>query len=270
MTDPVGSDDRRLWSVTTIIKDGLGTSRPLVNWAVRTTAEYALDHNRELSALAAKDRDAAIGVLFGARWKATKKAQWRGSQLHIAAEKLALGQTAEVDTLILPYVRQYMRFLEEHKPVFLMAEAPIYNLTYSYAGTLDAIMELRGVPLVADIKTTEHGPDSGKYRPPYTETALQVCAYKRAELVGLLAEKREVEGRRYYEFSPDDHHEPMPETAGAVVIVVSPEDYFVTPVDTSDQVFRSFLAVREAARWQTDISQRVFGRQIVAPAVAAA
>jgi len=265
------SDPKKLWSVTTLIKQGLGTSEPLCNWIARTTAETAV-HSRATVAQMLKDEGPAAAVewLRGARYRSSGKAKARGTELHSAAEALALGQPVQqVDTAILPYVEQYRRFLTEHEPAFLLAEAPVYSLTYNYAGTLDAVIELGGQRLVADIKTTDKLPDA-QSRPPYPEAALQLCAYRRAELVGLLAERRYSSGKRYYQFDPDGHHEPMLETDGAVVITISPVDYYVTPVRTDDEIFETFLYVRECARWTLDTSQRVFGPQITPPARVAA
>lgn len=259
------SEPLRLWSVTTLLKLGLGTSDPLVNWAVKTTAEYAIDHRSAWASLAEEDRDGALELLTKARYRKSGKASARGTDLHKAAEQLALGLAPEVEPEILPYVEQFRRFLTEHEPEFVMSEAPVYSPTRFYAGTCDGIVVLDGQRLVFDIKTTEHGPDSGRSRPPYGENALQLVAYRRAEIVGVLAEQRYASGKRYYLYDPDSQHEPMPETDGAIVLTISPHDYVITPVRTDDEVFRCFLAVREAARWQVDISSRVFGPQISAP-----
>lgn len=259
------SEPLKLWSVTTLLKLGMGTSDPLVNWAVRATNTYALENMDVVGPLYTRDPEAAIKMVGQSRYQKTGKAMARGTELHKAAESLALGAVPEaVDVEALPYVEQYRRFLSEHAPEFLMAEAPVYSPTkYFYAGTCDGIMVLDGQRVLFDVKTTEHGPDSGRSRPPYPEVALQLVSYRRAELVGVLAERRYSSGKRYYVFNPDDTtHEPMPETDGAVCIVVSPFDYQIVPVRTDDEVFRCFLACRECARFQVDVSKRVFGPPI--------
>jgi len=260
----------RLWSVTTLLKLGMGTGDALVNWAVKTTAEYAIDQRASWAALAESDRDGALELLTKARYRKSGKASARGTDLHKAAEQLALGIAPEVEPEILPYVEQYRRFLVEHEPEFLMSEAPVYSPGRFYAGTCDGIMVLEGQRLLFDLKTTEHAPDSGRSRPPYGEAALQLCAYRRAEVVGVISEQRYASGRRYYLYDPEAAHEPMPETDGAAVITISPFDYTITPARTDDEVFKCFLAVREAARWQVDVSSRVFGPQISAPTKAVA
>lgn len=254
----------RLWSVTTLLKLGLGTSDALVNWAVNTTCEAAYDRFAILKQFVEDDdRGGAIDWLKRQRYQKSGTAAARGTDLHKAAEQLALGQAPQIEPENQGYLDQYMRFLEEHQPEFLLAEAPVYApTTGGYAGTLDAIMVLGGKRVVADVKTTPHAPDSGRSRPPYPETALQLCLYRRAEFVGILSEQRYNGGKRYYLFDADAHHEPFPETDGAVVITVSPFDYFVTPVRTDEEVFSAARHVIEAARWQVETSRTVFGPPI--------
>lgn len=252
--------------LTTLLKLGLGTSDALVNWAVRTTAEYAVDNHDVVVPLANRDRDAAVKLLTDARWQSSSKAAARGTDIHKAAETLALGGTPEVSNEALPYVEQYRRFLHIYEPTFLMSEAPVYSPTYGYAGTCDGVMEIGRRRVVFDYKTTAHAPDSGKSRPPFAEVALQMTAYKRAECVGVLSEQRYAGGKRYYLYSPDVQHEPMPETDGAVCIVISPYDFMVVPVRTDDETWRHFRHVMENARWQVSVSRNVFGAPITAPA----
>jgi len=259
------AEQQNLWSVTTLIKQGLGTSPALVNWAVRTTAEYAVRNQEAWAPLAKADEAAAIKVLMDARWASTDRASARGTDVHRAAEQLALGVEPDVEEHILPYVHRYVEFLERHRPRFLLAEAPVYNVTQHYAGTTDGIMELDGRPVIFDIKTSDKNVDA-KSRPPYPEVALQLAAYSRAELVGLLSEKREVNYARYYVYDPAGHHEPMPPVDGAVCVVVTPYDCRAIPIRIDDEVFRVFLHVREAARWTLDTSRRVIGPEITAPA----
>lgn len=254
---------QNLWSVTTLVKLGLGTSDALVRWSEGEVAGAAYDRFNILQQFVEdKDRDGAVKFLKDARWQKLGKASARGTDLHKAAEQLALGNQPDVEDHILPYLEQYQRFLADHAPTFLMAEAPVYNVTHGYAGTSDGVMVLDGKTLVFDIKTTAHAPDSGRSRPPFPEVALQLVAYRRAELVGLLSEQRYASGKRYYVYNPDGHHEAMPETDGAVCIVVSPFDYTVTPVRTDDVVWVAFRHVMEAARWQVETSRNVFGPQI--------
>lgn len=271
------SDEQQLWSVTSFEKLGLPMGRGLLDWNVRTPCETAYDKLKTLTAYHEDgDREGAVDWLMRSRFQKSGKAKARGTDVHVAAEQYALGQTPEVEDHILPYVEQYRRFLDEHQPEFLMAEAPVYNPTYGYAGTCDGVIKLQGDPVVFDIKTTEYGPDavtaSGrpKMRQPFPEAALQITAYRRAELVGVLAERREVQNGRYYIYDPELHHEPMPETTGGVCLAISPFDYRLIPVQTSDEIWNVFRHVMEVARWNIFTSQSVFGPPIAPPVEVAA
>lgn len=266
--------EQKLYSATTLIKDALGTSRGLVEWNVRQACETAYDKIKTLQAFHEdEDREGAIKWLKDSRWKKTGAAAARGTEIHNAAEQLALGQVPELSDEAQPYVKQYRRFLEDFKPEFLMAEAPVYNLRYGYAGTLDAIAVIDGQRVVMDMKTTEWGPNAktpsgaAKSRPPFPEVALQLALYRNAELVGLLADRREINYRRFYVMDPElMHTEPMPETDGAVCLVISPEDYLLVPVDTSERIWKACRNLLEVARFQLITSKSVFGPPI-APTV---
>lgn len=251
---------QRMYSVTTLLSEGL-PKPALVPWAARVTAERAIDKRSILDAyLQDDDRAGAIKWLTDARWEKSGTAAARGSDIHHAAEQYALGTTPDVTDDTRPYVEQYARFLEEHQPVFIAAEAAVFNLTYSYAGTLDAIIELDGRTLVLDMKTTDKGPDHKGARPPYPEVALQATAYARAEVISLGGvDRREVGSRRYYVYDPQADHHPMPRVDGAVALVVSPADYRLVPVRTDDEAWQAFLAVREVARWQLNLGKTAIG-----------
>jgi hypothetical protein len=252
--------ETKLWSVTSLISLALGTSKPLVEWNVRTACETAFDKFNTLKAFHEdNDREGAVKWLKDSRWTKTGAAAARGTDVHKAAESLALGVVPKVEPEIEPYVEQYRRFLEDFAPEFVMAEAPVYSRKHGFAGTLDAVAKIGGKTVVCDLKTTAHGPDSGKSRPPFAEVALQLTLYRHAEIVGLLADRREINYRRYYVLTDEMHTEPMPETEGGVCVVISPDDYLVVPVDTSERVWKACRHMLEVARFQTEISKTVFG-----------
>lgn len=261
MTDPV-----RLWSVTTLI--GAGTPKEaLIGWAARVTAERAYDKAATLDAMRQDgDRDAAIKWLTDARWEKSGTAALRGTNVHAIIEQYALGHTPDVPPELEPWHHQIRRFLDDHQPEFEAAESPVYNLQLGYAGTMDMILTVDGVRCIVDAKTTEKGPDA-RSRPPYGEVALQLAAYSRAERVGVSpAVMRTHSGRRYYEYDPGLEYAPMPEVEGAFALIISPVDYLFVPARIDDEVWRSFLAVREVARWNLDVSRRVFGPTVTANA----
>lgn len=265
----MSSQETRLWSVTTLI--GAGTPKEaLIGWAARVTAERAFDKASILDGYRKEnDRAAAVKWLTDARWEKSGTAALRGTTVHSIVEAYALGQTPEVPEEIEPWHQQIRRFLDDHQPEFEASEAPVYNLDLAYAGTMDMIVKVGDVRCIVDAKTTDKLPDA-RSRPPYGEVALQLAAYSRCSLVGLTpATMRTHSGRRYYVYDDTLEYAPMPDIEGAFALVISPVDYQFVPVRIDDEVWRSFLAVREVARWNLDVSRRVFGPNVT-PSRAAA
>jgi hypothetical protein len=268
------AEARRLWSVTTLIKTGLGNGDALMGWVGKVVAQRAYDKPNILQGFRDEDdRMGAIKWLQEARWEKSGKAMARGTDVHKIVEAYAYGKqpvypSEEVAEAYSPYETQVLRFLDEHQPTFLAAEAPVYNLRYSYAGTMDLILELDGVRCIVDAKTTDKDPNDPEVRslPPYAEVALQLVAYARAEMVGVSpAVMRTVNRRRYYVYDPDLGYEPMPEVQGALALVIAPTFYRLVPVAIDDEVWRCFGYVREAARWQLEVARRVLGPDITPP-----
>lgn len=261
--------ERRLWSVTELIK--LAIPAPgLVGWAARVTAEYAVLKRAAWLAMADADEEGAVAYVKEARWRETKRAQDRGNALHRHAQALALGAPPPAPQRgSEAHVVQFERFLAEHRPVYLASEAPVYNLTHGYAGTLDAIVEMGGQVCVLDYKTTDKGPDA-KSRPPYDEVALQLAAYARAEWLGLrgTAEIAEADrSRRYYTWRAEMDLQPMPEVTGALALMVSPVDYALHPVRIDDTVWRTFRHAQYIAQWSHEVARTAVGKPL-APSVA--
>lgn len=255
----------RLWSVTTLLGEGI-PKPALLGWAVKVTAEWAVDNIDAVTATARSDRAAAVDMLKRCRFRESSAAAARGSDVHRVAESYALGQPVDTPAEIEPYVKQYLRFLDEHEPQFEAAECAVFNLTYHYAGTLDAIAVVGGRRCVLDLKTTAKRAGEGA-RPPYPDVALQLAAYAHAEVVGIdPLRETTYSGRRYYVYDETLTTHPMPEVDGALALVISPYDYQLVPVRIDDEVWQAFLYAREVARWQLETSRRVLGPPVAAPA----
>lgn len=260
-----------MWSVTSLERLALGLGPGLVRHKQQTIGGIAFDKIKTLSAFVEDgDRDAAISWLLDQEWAGVQKSQARGTDLHRAAEQLALGQEPEIEEHNRPFLNQFVRVLDDFRVEYEMSEAPVYNLRYSYAGTCDGIVKIDGQRVLFDIKTTQwhigQVDDKGrpKSRPPFDNHVLQICAYRHAELVGLLADKTETHRGRYYSFDPAKHTEPMPAVDGAVCLVISPKDYELVPVRADAEVFRTWLAVLELARFKEETMKVALGPPIVA------
>lgn len=224
-------DGSRLLSVTNI-NDAI--AKPgLVHWAAIEVAKCAIERIPFLSRLRGEEaREAAYQWLRRAAERKRDEAADLGSALHDVYEARVLGTPLPTpDEVQAPFFDAFSRFLDEHQPVFHAAEMVVANPAERYAGKLDAVLQLPrlGPALVCtDWKTGKKA---------YDEAALQCAAYRRAT-VAWLKDGTEVE--------------PIP-TERAVVVHIRPDvhektgGYRLYKLDTSDQVFESFLAARDLA-----------------------
>lgn len=221
-----GWGDETFNSVTTILS-ALG--KPWLGaWAAKMVAEYAVDYRSEWESL---PKAGAVRLLKGAPWEKRDAAGDLGTAVHDAIEAAVLGQTRpEYAPDVAPRIAHFDRFLDDYKPTFLASEAAVFNRRYRYAGTLDAIAQIGDETLLLDVKTS---------RDVYPEYALQLAAYRHAEFLGL----------------PDGTEAEIPATDGAAVLHISPDDYRLIRVRADEEVFRYFLYIAQAFRWQREASK---------------
>jgi hypothetical protein len=227
------------WSVTTIL-DGSLSKRALINWAANEVAAFACDNNETIARLLTSgERDAAYDMLKRSPWRKKEKAADLGSSIHAAVEAHVLGKPMPPwGILERPYMLAFVKFLDDMEPTFLATEASVYSRSQRYAGTLDAIVQMR-LPLneyeqkfIMDVK-------SGKG--VYEEVGLQLVAYRRAEFIGL----------------PDGSEAPMPEVDGCLVLHLAPSAYRLIEVRADDLMYKTFLYCRELFRFAEEIKQTV-------------
>lgn len=223
-------DGTQLMSVTTIIEHGI--PKPgLVHWAAIEVARCAIEVIPRLARLRGEAaREEAYQWLRRAAERKRDDAAELGGDLHDVYEARVLGAPAPAATALQrPFFTAFQRFLDEHQPQFHAAEMVVANPDDGWAGKLDVAMTLpRLGPAVVlgDWKT-------GKK--VYDEAALQLSAYRRATC-GWLRDGTEVE--------------PVA-TERAVVVHIRPDvhektgGYRLYQIDTSDEVYASFLAARD-------------------------
>jgi len=235
-------------SVTSAISGGL--PKPfLIGWAAKMAAECAVSDHAIVAAFLEKgDERSAVDHIKGARFRDMGAKADRGTIVHAAVEAYVAGtplskediearlEEARVDKAVrrgaIPMVSGVLSFLQDAEPEILWSESTIYSRTHGYAGTADVIglMHIGGktgsrVPVVIDIKTS---------KAIYNETALQLCAYARADFIGL-----------------DDGTEvPLGETPkyGVVVRPTPTGSYETATFALTDEVFDLFLACLDVAR----------------------
>ena len=169
----------------------------LVGWAAKMTAIAGVEDHAIVGAMLAKgDEQAAIDHLKGARYRDSGAKANRGTVVHAALESYLAGKEltaedveAQLKVRRVPLklwkstglmVKGLMEFLVDEEPEVYWSEQTVYSRTHGYAGTPDVIARMRVggslVPVVIDVKTSKD---------IYDDTALQTCAYARADFVGL-------------------------------------------------------------------------------------
>jgi hypothetical protein len=163
-------------SVTTITKN-LDKSGGLVGSAVKISATYAVEKVLEWEDLPPDDAIRLIKKQHREEWDFKRD---RGSAAHKAIEKWLRADRAgdvepEVDINMLPYLAGAISFVTEQVEKVGAIETTIFNLTYKYAGTADALVQLNdGNYAIVDWKTGN----------VYDEQALQVAAYAHGQFIG--------------------------------------------------------------------------------------
>src|SRR5581483_11070940 len=183
-------------SVTSAI--GGGMPKPyLIGWAAKVTAQAAIDNHDIVAAMLAKgDERGAIDYVKGARFRDSGTKADRGTIVHGALEAYLAGKPLDQETIeaqlkearvplnmwksAAAMIAGLMEFLYDEEPEVYWSESTVYSRQHGYAGTADLIARMRvGGTLknvILDVKTSKS---------IYDETALQLCAYARADFVGL-------------------------------------------------------------------------------------
>lgn len=250
-------DDRRLWSVTTIVD--VIAKPALIQWAAKETAKCALDRQDVWRSMREADGDGeAIKWLANARFRAPKgttAAAELGTNLHAICEEYALtGMRPAASEELAPFVDQFDRWLNDFQPEYSAAEVVVFNPTYGYAGTADTFCTIDGVRFLIDYKSTREPFNAkGKPKTPYSATVLQLAGYRYAELAAVWRARRyEHYKRRYYLLSPLEAElaVPVPTVDACGCLLITPVSCELFPMRADERAFEAFLFALEVARWE--------------------
>jgi hypothetical protein len=205
-------------------------SQNLIDWAANTTADYAIDHLKQLTEMAPS---VALNTLKRARYEVTDPAKRRGTEVHKIAEPAIRGEPVRMDLVPLElrgYVEAYMDFLDAVNPAPVAVELPIGSKKHRYCGQTDLIADLPPVSWdgqvlpadrwLLDLKTGEKG--------VYPEAALQLCGYQHGDLF----------------VPPEDPGEERPlewlKIGRCGVVHLSSDAWELRPVETGPEVWKFF------------------------------
>ena len=270
-TDQEAEGDERFWSVTTII--GVLDKPALMFWSAKIAATAAVRRRKTWEAIADEDStDAAIRWIadFYARNRDMRAGQMgpteRGTVLHSLIEEYTITgrRPKNVEPELLPWLESFDEWAQRNSPVYDAAEVALYNITYGYAGTCDCFLKLDGVPLIGDYKTADDMTTGKEPKPttPYPEVALQLAAYRHAEIAATWRARRHTKwSSRYYLLSEAEAAlaNPVPKVDGGVVIHITPNRCAAYAVRCDDEIFDAFLYTQEAARFKFDLANQVIG-----------
>lgn len=288
-----GEQDAQYFSVTTILKGAI-PSPGLEYWAIQQAAFAAIDSKATWQAmLEDQGRAETVKWLVAARFrkpKITLGAAELGTVVHKVCEVYALtgekptrefvtelvvmhaAPTVDIEQevhIVGQMLQQFDIWLQRFQPEYQAAEMAVYSPKFGYAGQLDAILTINGVRFVCDYKTRrEPLTNQGKPQTPYGETALQLAAYRHAELASIWRPRRvEKFKRRFYLLSPEEQElaVPVPEVDSGLCILLTPASCESFPMRCDEEVFNSFLYAFENFRWADQMSKTVVGDPLLAP-----
>lgn len=265
-------DDLRCWSVTTII--GVLDKPALVYWSAEQTALAAVHQQDSWAGMAKRDPDEAVKWLTGARFRTDpgqRTAADLGTAVHAALEDYLITGKPNADLIddeVRPFFEQADRWLQRFSPTILASEVTVYHPGYGYAGTTDGFMVVGGARVIFDWKTSRKSRSKGgKRTAPYPEVALQLAAYRHAEMAAVWRPRRvEANRRRYYLLSPAEQEAavPVPEVDGGLAIHITPDHCDAYPVECGPEMFEAFCFVQECARWTFEVAPTLIGDPLVA------
>lgn len=230
--------------VTSIISGGV--PKPFLEyWAAKETAIAAVKKQKAWQAILDEDgEDAAVKYLKEARYRGRDRKADRGTIVHAAIDAYLAGEPmtkAELEERLkeklIPrsmwkaaagMIAAGQAFLFEMEPEVLHNEATVFSREHGYAGTADLLVKMRVGKatrnVVVDFKTSPR---------IYDETSLQLCAYSRADFVGM----------------PDGTELPMPKNIrhGIAVRLQASGKYEPVPFVLDDELFDVFVAARTVA-----------------------
>jgi hypothetical protein len=94
----------------------------------------------------------AAGLVSGSHWF-TPEAADRGTAVHLACADHDLGRSITLPDAWRGYLTSYAKWVDAMRPAWSKVEVPTWSEKYNTAGTADRIGEIRGTPVVVDLKT---------------------------------------------------------------------------------------------------------------------
>jgi hypothetical protein len=218
--------------VTTIIGKTLPKEK-LTDWAARSGADEMVNYWDEFAALLPMERHDRVHHAYR---RDRDRGAKRGTEIHRLAAQLAEGEHVTPPEEIRGHVESYRDFLDVVNPVPLVGgtELVVASRTHAYCGTVDLVADLPAMVCgdefidpcrwLLELKSTRSG--------IYPESALQACAYTRAEVF-------------VDQDNPDDERQmDWLKIKRTGVVWIRSDSWEFRPIDTGDEVWDFFLHLR--------------------------
>jgi hypothetical protein len=108
---------------------------------------------------------------------ALEAARWRGTLVHEAIHQDNTGvlDIEALHPILLPYLMAWREWQAHAGAVIIASEHQVASRKYGYAGTLDAVADIRGKRILVDVKATAElpkpvGPQTAAYAQAWQET----------------------------------------------------------------------------------------------------
>lgn len=230
--------------------DAMDKSGPLMGWAKRLVAEFAVDNLDWLNqTVGLVGRDQAVNLLKSKPKAESDAGKELGGMIHALIEDVGRGKHPELKPEHRPYVEAYRLWLKESGFKLVSLEKAAFNFTHDYAGTFDIIAKREGELWLIDAKTNKGSTYQGVYTGTYPETALQLAAYSRAEFIAQ---------------HDDPKLYPMPKFDRYAVLHLRPDapyekGYRLIEYSVTDAEFDAFLSCLALAKWIKERKGKVVG-----------
>lgn len=225
----------------------------LTPWAARLAAEYVVGNMGEVQHMIESDpkegEKKAIAWIKGASSRYSAKAAMEGTTVHHYAEDVARAvmnkskpKADRMPTGILPYLKNFVRFLKEFDAEPVMLEETVWDDEIGYAGRFDGVYRLRAIDNSLSIVDTKSGA-SGVWE----SVSLQQTAYAYAP--------------KWYNRATDRFEE-MPEISATYALWLRPEGFALIPVDSTEAEWEQFKRLRLSLEWKLKR-----GTKVIKPAI---
>ena len=244
----------REYPSVTSIRRLIGMPFTLHNWTLSQVIDRAVSDHQLIGAMLTREkrprervRDTNVlkEVRAHLRAAATEERDLPGDKGTRAHDAISLGlHPDEVDPDIFGHVVQFRDFMQTMRPTILWSERQVWNLTYGYAGTGDAMMLMPPQPplhptpwvCMVDYKTSKG---------VYIDHAIQLMAYAMAEFVG---------ENGVIDHSATNH---LINVGGMAVLHLSENEWEWIEIRSEPRLFQGFLGSLAFAQFLHDYQNKI-------------